>query len=240
MVEAESSMQEDRRTILGHWRAALSHRSAASLWGLLPVVDESISVSVPGDGGKRNRAGIRVHRCPTLSPACVTLRKGIPVTTPSRTLSDLARATPRASRHRAVTPRELRRAIRQAGVLGLPLGDDGGRDRTRSDLERDFLRLCRRHRLPTPKVNVRVGPYLVDFIWSERMLVVETDGFRYHRGRAAFEEDRARDLALRALGYEVVRLADRQLTDEPKQIAAVLKARLARFPSDTPETRRSP
>jgi len=67
---------------------------------------------------------------------------------------------------------------------------------------------------------------LVDFIWRNQRLVAETDGYRYHRGRAAFEEDRARDLKLRALGYDVVRLSYRQMVDEPKRVAAVLKAAL--------------
>jgi very-short-patch-repair endonuclease len=130
----------------------------------------------------------------------------------------------------------LRRAVRQGDVLGLPV-EGVNRDRTRSDLEGDFLCLCRRHRLPTPEVNVRIGPHLVDFLWREPMLVVETDGYIYHRGRMAFEEDRARGLLLRGLGYEVLRIADRQIEDEPEQIGGVLTARLANFPSDGPETR---
>jgi len=104
----------------------------------------------------------------------------------------------------------------------LPVGEEERSDRSRSELERDFLRLCRRHRLPAPEVNVRVGPHLVDFLWRGRMLVVETDGYRYHRGRAAFEDDRTRDLALRALGYEVVRLSYRQVTEQPVAVAEVL------------------
>jgi very-short-patch-repair endonuclease len=69
------------------------------------------------------------------------------------------------------------------------------------------------------------------------MLAVETDGFIYHRGRTAFEDDRARDLTLRALGYEVLRIADRQIDDEPGRIAEVLRVRLATYPSSGPETR---
>jgi very-short-patch-repair endonuclease len=120
----------------------------------------------------------------------------------------------------------LRRALRQADVLGLPLGPDPVSDRTRSDLERLFLRLCRAHDLPEPEVNVRIGSMLIDFLWRDHKLVVETDGYRYHRGRTAFEDDRARDLELRTLGYEVLRLAYRQVADEPQRIAAVLRATL--------------
>jgi very-short-patch-repair endonuclease len=167
-----------------------------------------------------------VHRSSTLLPVDVTLRRGIPVTTPARTISDLRRCVST----RSIASWELRRAMRQADVLGLPTGDEVEVDGTRSDLERDFQRFCRRCRLPKPEVNVRIDRYLVDFLWRGSMLVVETDGYEYHSGRVAFEDDRARDLALRALGYEVVRLAGRQLADEPERIAGVLSARLARFP----------
>jgi len=138
---------------------------------------------------------------------------GIPVTTPARTIADL---------RRVASEKEVRRAIRQAAVLGLPLGRDLEPDRTRSDLEWDFMRLCRRHRLPAPEVNVRIGPRLVDFLWRDARLVVETDGYRFHRGRQAFEDDRARDLDLRARGYDVLRFSYRQVADEPERVAAVV------------------
>lgn len=213
-------------TILDFWGAALSHRSAAELWELLPARDGVVDVSVPNRGGRRTRKGIRLHRSLTLLPVAVTLRRGIPVTTPLRTIADLRRVVSKSGRPGLLSSRELRHAIRQASVIGLPLGDDERRDRTRSDLERDFLRLCDRHDVPAPEVNVRVGPHLVDFLWRDRRLVLETDGYRYHGGRAAFEDDRARDLDLRARGYEVIRLAERQLEEDEKQVAEVVVAAL--------------
>ena len=86
----------------------------------------------------------------------------------------------------------MRRAIRQAEVLGLPLSEGIFHDRTRSDLERDFLRICRRYRLPSPEVNVEVGHYEADFVWRDLGFVVETDGYKYHRGRQAHRQDRRR------------------------------------------------
>ena len=74
---------------------------------------------------------------------------------------------------------------------------------------------------------MRIDSFLVDFLWRDRRLVVETDGYRYHRGRAAFEDDRERDLKLRSLGYEVVRLSYRQVADEPERIAQTLRDLLA-------------
>lgn len=208
------------RSVLAHWGAAVSHRDAACLWGLSKHEEGPVDVSVRGNGGRRRRAGIRLHRSLTLLPVSVTLRSGIPLTTPARTIADLRRAA--VSTGRLITPRELRRAIRQANVLGLPIDERDQRERDRSDLERDFLRLCRRHSLPPPEVNVRVGQHLVDFLWRDRRLVVETDGYAYHSGRVAFEDDRARDLDLRRLGYDVVRLSDRQVTTEANRVAALL------------------
>lgn len=214
-----------RSTVLGYWRAAVSHRSAAVLWDLLPTIDGPVDVSVPGDAGRAKRRGIHLHRSPTLLPAAVTLRSGIPVTTPARTICDLRRAVS-TRRSCPVSEKELRRAIRQADVLGLPIGDEVERDRSRSDLERDFLRLCRRRRLPVPEVNVRIGRDLVDFLWRDRRLVVETDGYRYHRGRIAFDEDRERDLRLRALGFDVVRVSEKQVNEDPDDVAGAVVAAL--------------
>ena len=77
------------------------------------------------------------------------------------------------------------------------------------------------------EVNIRVCPFTVDFLWPERRLVVEVDGYRAHSGRSAFESDRARDVELRLLGYEVVRFTWRQLTDRPREVADVLRKLLA-------------
>lgn len=207
-------------SVLGYWGATLSHRSAAELWQLLRVEEGPIDVSIASGGGRKKRLGIRLHRPRALRPASVTLCRGIPVTTPGRTIADLHRASRGGAR--LISSRELRRAIRQANVLGLPIGDGPELDRTRSDLERDFLALCCRHRLPAPRVNVRIGPHLVDFLWPDRMLVVETDGYVYHRGRIAFEDDRARDLDLRARGFEVIRLAEKQVSEEPGLVVEVV------------------
>jgi very-short-patch-repair endonuclease len=110
-------------------------------------------------------------------------------------------------------------------MIGLPLGPVA-MDRTRSDLEEDFLLLCSRNALPPPRVNVCVGRWTVDFIWPDRRLIVETDSYLYHRGEVAFEDDRERDLGLRDLGYDVVRLAERHVTAEAERVAALLAGAL--------------
>jgi very-short-patch-repair endonuclease len=197
--------------------AVLSHRSAAELWGLLPSSAGPVDVSLRNRNGKRKREGIRIHRPVLLNPAETTVRRGVPVTSPARTLADL---------RAVVSGRELRRAIRQADFLGLATGPDIVGDRTRSELERRFLWLCGRFHLPKPAVNAKIGAMAVDFCWVERKLVVETDGYQPHRGREAFESDRARDLRLRGLGYEVVHLSYRQVFDEPREVLAVLEPAL--------------
>ena len=204
--------------------AALSHRSAACLWGLLRPQSGLIVISTPKTSGRHRRTGIRIHRCQSLAPSLITRRRSIPVTTPARTISDLKRVASAA---------EHQRAVRQAEVLGLDTGHTGHSvedDGTRSELERRFLLLCRRYRLPPPEVNIRVAGLLVDFTWRDHGLVVETDGYRFHRGRAAFEDDRARDLRLRQAGFDVIRLSYRQVLNGPEQVAGVLREALSQNP----------
>jgi very-short-patch-repair endonuclease len=76
-------------------------------------------------------------------------------------------------------------------------------------------------------VNQRIGRLEVDFLWLDEKVIVETDGYRYHRGRAAFEDDRRRDLQLRSSGFDVVRLTYRQVTDEPTRVIASLRQALS-------------
>ncbi|HET9162514.1 MAG TPA: type IV toxin-antitoxin system AbiEi family antitoxin domain-containing protein [Solirubrobacterales bacterium] len=215
--------------LLDYWGAAVSHRGAAMLWELLPGTLGTVDVIVSGNGGRARRAGIRVHRSRSLARRDVVARQGVPLTSSARTVEDLRRAVA-AGWPGALTPRELRKAIRQANVLGLPVDEESRRDRTRGDLEEGFLRLCRRHRLPLPEVNVRVGAYLVDFMWRERRLVVETDHYTHHRGRAAFQDDRTRGLELKRLGYEVLPLSERQIDEEARRVAETLATILAGAP----------
>jgi very-short-patch-repair endonuclease len=204
--------------------AFLSHRSAATLWGLLGPHQGLVDVAVVGENGRARQRGIRVHRPRTLDFEMTTIRRGIPVTDPTRTISDLRRASPARG---GATPAQLRRAIRKATLTGVALDRSIPPDRTRSDLEQLFLELCVKHRLPPPEVNVDVGGVTVDFLWRDQSLVVETDGFRFHRGRPAFEEDRRRGLRLRTAGHEVLRLSHDQVVNESTVVVEALRKRLA-------------
>jgi very-short-patch-repair endonuclease len=99
-------------------------------------------------------------------------------------------------------------------------------NRSRSGLEEEFLALCRRHHLPLPQANVKVGRWEVDFVWREPRLVAETDSFAYHRGSVAFEDDHARDLDLRGEGFSVLRFTGHQIEHEPDRVAADVRAAL--------------
>ncbi len=202
--------------------AALSHGAAAVHWGLLRPLAGPIDITIPTHNGRKRQRGIRVHRRAVFGSGAplstrglqkrptplVTIRDGIPVTTVARTLGDLPSTLP---------PRLVRRAIRQAEFLGLGLGEVKS-DRTRSELERYFLRLCRRYGLPAPEVNVEIGGMTVDFLWRAQRLVVETDSYATHGGSVAFEDDHDRDLRLRRLGYSVHRFTERQLELEPAAV----------------------
>lgn len=204
--------------VLAHGSGAVvSHRSAAALWGLLPNASAVVEISIPKRSGRQARQGIRLHRCTSLQPQHVTRRRGIPTTTVARTIADL---------RPAVSPELWRRAVRQAHVLGLPTGPGISEDGTRSELEHRFLKLCARHGLPKPEVNVRVGSWMVDFLWPAHRLVAETDGYSFHRGPIAFEDDHARDLGLRALDYSLLRFSYRQVIDEPHKVVDALQNEL--------------
>jgi very-short-patch-repair endonuclease len=211
--------------------AVLSHRTAAWMWQLADR-PPAVELSIPGRR-LRPRPGLAPHSVAPYLTSEVRRRDGLPLTAPLRTITDLAATADQATLERAirearvlglVTDRELERAAR--GRLARLL-DTRGTQPTRSRLERAMLRLAERAGLPRPATNVRVGPYLVDFLWPRQRVIVETDGWAAHGHRAAFEADRARDAALQALGYVVVRFTWRQLTDEPALVAARLAATLA-------------
>ncbi len=73
---------------------------------------------------------------------------------------------------------------------------------------------------------MRIGPYEVDFLWRTKRLIVETDGYRYHRGSQAFEDDHERDLTLRTLGYNLHHFSYRQVTKHPQRVATAVRQAL--------------
>jgi very-short-patch-repair endonuclease len=224
--------------------AVLSHRSAAELWKLLPAHPGHIEVTVVSRNAG-DRPGIRRHRVPELMPPDIHHRHGVRVTAAARTVLDNARhrdleellATAMAG---LVTPREIEEAIgrcptrRGIARLQVILHQEGGPRRTRSWGERRTLSLVRQAGLPVPITNTLLHGHQVDALWPTEKLVVETDGWDFHRDRAAFENDRARDATHVANGYRVLRFTGRQLRDQPLTVIARLASALAITPPSGP------
>lgn len=91
---------------------------------------------------------------------------------------------------------------------------------------------CHEHRLESPKVNVPIGPYVVDFLWPHHRLIAEADGVETHATRAGFERDRIRDAELTAADCRVVRFTHRRIMDEQRAVARTLHTLLHRRPSE--------
>jgi very-short-patch-repair endonuclease len=93
----------------------------------------------------------------------------------------------------------------------------------RSVLELRFLRMCAAHGIPRPQVNVRIGIWTPDFLWPDRRLVVETDGYEFHRTAAARRRDARKDEELRSLGLTVVRLTWSDVVERPAPTAKCIR-----------------
>jgi len=219
--------------------AALSHASAAILWGIRPAAPGDVIMTVVGRK-VRLRKGVHIHRVAALDLRHVRLRHGLPLTAPARTLIDLAaggddldaalnEARVQGLVDDAALDAALQRAPGRTGTARLRalLNAETGPALTRSELERRLRDLIRAGGLPWPQFNVMVRGYLVDAIWPEARVIVETDGYAVHGHRSAFERDRRRDLTLAAAGYLVIRVSWRQLLREPMAVLARLAESLA-------------
>jgi hypothetical protein len=238
--------------------SVVSHVSAAHLWQImLPKTGRAaVDITVPHDDHVR-RAGIRAHRSRTMSPGDVTTLAGIRLTTPARTLLDLAGLTGSGQ----LTTRQLERALAEALARKLVRNIDlvsllkqnprrrgarrlralleaGDPALTRSEAEERFLALVRRARLPEPEANVMVSgtptaerrDVVVDFFWRAQRFVVEIDGYAFHSSREMFEADRERDAVLAAAGLRFIRVTWRQIVDEPEAMLVRLGQALAHTP----------
>lgn len=227
----------------------LSHQSAAELSGLwdtqLPVMHV-----IPPDWSGRKIDGIRWHRVRLPLPDEIDVQHGIPCTTVSRTLVDMAGSAGWSS---------MRRLVEQAAVLRmldveeidriLSLGRRRGAPRlrtilapwretrekspvVRSRLEARLLPRLIEEGLPSPRTNVKLRVdghrFEIDLLWDEQRLAIETDGEETHGTRVAFQRDRKRDQILTAAGYRTARITWAQVRDEPNavvnRIAGMLKA----------------
>jgi very-short-patch-repair endonuclease len=246
--------------------ALLSHDSAAAPWGIRDVHasnegeqprPETIHVSVSATRSPR-RSGIRVHRRTGLSGSERSVCRGIAVTTPARTLLDLSTLhcpehieawVNQADKLGLIDPEALRSELEQRrGMDGVPLLrsvlDRRTFQLTDSELERRFLRVVRRARLPAPLTQQSVNGFRVDFYWPELRLIAETDGLRYHRTPSQQAKDRRRDQWLVAAGFTVLRFTHAQVAFELSAVVATLRAVADRvtsgFPPIEPKSARDP
>jgi very-short-patch-repair endonuclease len=220
----------------------LSHQSAAELWELRPTQPGTIEVTLP-TASKRRPGELRIHRRTVLSGRDRRARRGIPVTSPARTLADLAvrlsaleleAAVNEADRLELMDPERLRSELQemygQPGVRTLSrLLDRHVHRLTDSDLEQRFLRLVRAAGLPLPQTGRMLSGFRVDFFWPEVGLVVETDGLRYHRTPAQQGRDRRRDQAHTASGLTALRFTHAQVRFAPDEVRDTLVAVFGRL-----------
>ncbi|HWJ42759.1 MAG TPA: type IV toxin-antitoxin system AbiEi family antitoxin domain-containing protein [Solirubrobacterales bacterium] len=228
----------------GRWMAAilacgeeamLSHRSAAALWGFGEEHRDYIEISVRRHH-KVRRSGIRVHDRAGLWDRDIATRLDIPVTAPIRTLLDLVAV---------MGPRDLERAVNEADKLDVidadalrrSLDDYPGQPGVRAlrrildkhtfrlsddELERLFRPIAAAAGLPVPLTKHMVDGFEVDFFWPDLGLVVETDGWRYHRTPSAQTRDALRFQTHTAAGRTPLRFSHRQVRHEPTHVRSIL------------------
>jgi very-short-patch-repair endonuclease len=224
--------------------ARISHGSAARHNGLLRPdhYANGVEMTMPR-GSSRKLKGVRIHRVRDLRDDEVTQVDGIPITTPARTLLDLAEVAPSrdveqayaaALRMKLVTPDAMREMVsRHPAHRGAPLwrqllAQHDAPAFTRSEAEEKLLELTRSARLPRPELNVVVLGYEVDFLWRKERVVVEVDGYAFHATPRAFVTDRRRDAELTAAGYRVLRFTWDDLDGDRLPVIARLAQALVR------------
>ena len=233
--------------------AVISHRSAGALLELLDVSPRVIDVIAPPSRG-RVIDGIYLHRVRPPRVEETGTVDGIPCTSPSRTLVDLAgtvgswtlgSAFERAAHKRLLDIAAIEASIdpRRRGMKGLfalvekwraaaPLTKTRGK--LKSPLEAKVLPLLTRRDIPPPLINAPVkiadGRIEVDFLWPDQRFAVEADSRDFHGAAMAFERDRWRDRELMRAGYSVLRVTHKEAEYEAEAVVDTIAARLAAYP----------
>jgi very-short-patch-repair endonuclease len=206
--------------------AVASHRAAARLWSLEGVAALRLEVTTPS-GRPVRLPGVRAHRSNRLGPEFLTVHRGIPVTTPARTLVDLSAVAPAPTVEKAVDG-ALRDGLVTVASLRTCFDAVAGRGRRRvahfrpvldarqpgyspgdSALEVRVQRWLTAAGLPPPALQfrVRIGDrrYRLDLAYPDLRIAVELDGWAAHSTRRAFDHDRARGNDLELEGWTLLR-----------------------------------
>jgi very-short-patch-repair endonuclease len=227
--------------VLARPGSAASHGTAAWIHGLLRTRPGTIHLTAPTR--QRLKRAFVVHFA-RLDPDDITTVDGIPVTSPARTVLDLApdesvrdlgRILQRADEHELLDRRRFEATLARAG--GHP-----GRGKfevalriyrpeqavLRSDLEKRFRRLVLAAGLPRPQTNIVVEGYELDAYWEAEAFAVELDVYATHGSRTSFEEDPKRQDDLLLAGIELIRVTGVRLDREPRETIARVAAHLER------------
>ena len=234
--------------------AVLSYFSAGHHWGICGSRGPIEVLRQSGGFHPKGHRGVKLHQTRRLEPYEVTIERGIPVAVMERVLLDLAARTDakrlervfvQAYKSEGFSWSRLGRIInRRRGCKGvgklrrIALEVDPEALETKSAPEVDLLALYRQADMPTPAVNVLVEGHLVDFLWAEQKVIVETDSWSHHGDPLAFEKDRQRDVDLIAAGYDVHRTTYKMLERNPDPfLRNVHRALLTRTASNSPPAR---
>lgn len=223
--------------------AVIAYRSAAYLWKLEGDFDDAVEIILPRP--KRSPPGVKVHNR-KISPSEKTYLGVLPVTTVTRTLFDLSSMIPindllvardDALRRRLTTWRRLRAQLTKAerGQAGAKVFRKAmmGDNRGESPLERRFLAMARRFRLPEPElqypITLKSGvTVFIDFAFPLHRLAIEVDGFAVHGQQLRWQQDMDRANQLTELDWRTLRFSNHDLVRRPERVAARILACLNR------------
>jgi hypothetical protein len=227
--------------------AVVSHETAAQLQhiALLRQPTPQVILTVPHGESLHGRAGVRLHAA-EVPAEHVSLKLGLPVTTPARTVVDLARtldfrsgvvAADSALHFKLATKAELKAVIAacprwpglQRAVKVVAFADSLAESPLESVARVVFSDLG----LPTPELQVWVGGMTepiarVDFLWRDFRTIAEVDGAIKYQDPLRAKAQLRRDSELRAEGFEVVHFDWHEITENPQRVAAQIRLAFAR------------
>lgn len=222
--------------------AVLSHLTAAVVWELIRQSDNAIAIHVIARSQRRNRRGIVVHRSITLRPEDVRLHRGLPVTSPARTLLDIAELLPAREVERALDEALARKLVRLAELNRLLARTRNRRGLTvlrqlsswrrtsagsRTKWQRRTYKALVAAGLPQPEQDVWWLGYQHDFLWRAHRVTLEIDGYPWHSTKTNMERDRAKDLRVKQAGGDPNRVSNTQVERNIFEVVALVAARLA-------------
>jgi very-short-patch-repair endonuclease len=228
-------LAEETAALLACGRGAvLSHHSAATLWALRPGTARPVHITIPGEHGCPTLEGVTIHRSRILTPADVTVHRGLPVTSPARVYLDIAPGLPDRDlerlldeglfAQRIVTRAQFDSVLKRAGGhpgrarLARVAHAHANSTSTDSPPEELLFEMIRAAGLPEPRTRFPMLGYALDFYWPGLQLAVEVDAYGTHGSRARFEADRRRDARLLTeRGVETLRVTKAAVEQRPAE-----------------------